>query len=102
MRPRDVGHIALLLLVAVLLASCGGGDLNAPTPAPSPTPGLAGRFVYVASATSGEIAEFSVAQNGSLVPLATLALPGGARTNAIAGDPLGRFVYVVRAGLSCT
>jgi 6-phosphogluconolactonase len=82
----------------MLPASCGGGDLNSPTPAPSPTPGLAGRFVYAASATSGEIAEFSVAQNGSLVPLATLALPGGARTNAIAGDPLGRFVYVARAG----
>lgn len=72
--------------------------MNSPTPAPSPTPGLAGRFVYVASATSGEIAEFSVSQNGSLVALGTLALPRGARTNAIAGDPLGRFVYVARTG----
>src|SRR5579859_6375077 len=58
----------------------------------------AGKFVYVADHGNRNLYAFTIAPNGTLVPVAGSPVTTGADPWAIAVDPFGRFVYVANRG----
>jgi YD repeat-containing protein len=59
----------------------------------------ASQYLYIANTASNNVPNtlsvYTVGANGSLTPLATPPVATGNYPNAVAADPLGRFVYVV-------
>ena len=92
--------MAVLCLLNLLLAGCGGQSVGATTssPAPTPTPAVTStaKFLYAANEVSGSISGYSVdASTGDLTPLAGFPVPSGINPVSLIHDPLNKFLIVV-------
>jgi len=95
---RTCWRTALVSLLAVLAAGCGGGS-SAPTPTPAPSCTPSSEFAYVLSGEvtpwgNGTISVFTVNScTGALTPATPATIATGSDPETFAVDPSGRFVY---------
>ncbi len=53
-----------------------------------------GSYAYVTNSSGNSVSQFSIAANGSLVPIAPPTVVAAANPASVATDPSGRFLYV--------
>ena len=84
----------------VIAANQPGNAIYAPAPqvTQSVVVGVAAAFAYVTNAGSASVSQYSIAADGSLVPLATATVPAGAQPTSITRDVFGRYAYVANVG----
>ena len=99
-------HFALMRLIKVLplavsvgASGCGGSGSGGPPPVVNPPVA----FAYVTAMATGtggmgSVYEYAVLEDGSVSPLAQVAVSAGVQPAAIAVDQAGRHAYVVNVG----